>query len=152
MEGQDSHGGRLRRAVGCFQGLRLSGAFLLDTSVVIWTFEENERISSRAKRALLAPSQPFFVSVVSLWEIILKAQSGKLTLSFGLRTAIDDILSESSWSVLSLQTDALNALINLPFLHRDPFDRILIAQAQSDGLTIVTPDSQIRRYDVPTLW
>jgi len=130
----------------------LNHSFLLDTSVLIWILEGSSRISARATRALFHPSNTLIVSVVSVWEIILKHQARKLELSTPLGAAVDLIMHDSPWTILPLSTYALRRLTELPFLHKDPFDRMLVAQAQHDGLTIITPDVHIRKYSVPTLW
>jgi PIN domain nuclease of toxin-antitoxin system len=130
----------------------LSGPFLLDTNVVLWVLEGSSRISSRARNALFDPARSLVVSVVSVWEIILKYQAGKLELSSGLDATVGLILHESPWTVLPLGTEALRTLTGLPLLHKDPFDRVLVAQARDAGLTIITPDAHIQKYAVPTLW
>lgn len=130
----------------------MNDSFLLDTNVVIWILEGSLRVSKRATRALSDPSKTLIVSAVSVWEIILKHQARKLELNIPLGAALDLILHDSPWSMLPLATDALRMLAELPLLHKDPFDRILVAQAQHERLTIITPDAHIRSYDVPTLW
>lgn len=130
----------------------MNDSLLLDTSVVIWILEGSSRVSRRATGALFDPSKTLIVSVVSVWEIILKHQAHKLELSTRLGAAVDLIMHESPWSMLPLTAEALRILTELPLLHKDPFDRILVAQARHEGLTIVTPDAHIRKYDVPTLW
>jgi PIN domain nuclease of toxin-antitoxin system len=130
----------------------LSDSLLLDTSVVLWILEGSTRISKRASRALFDPINALNVSVVSVWEIILKHQAGKLSFSADLSKVLDTILHQSPWSTLALTADALRILSKLPLLHKDLFDRMLVAQALEGGFTLVTPDSHIREYDVSTLW
>ena len=130
----------------------MSGRLLADTSVIIWTLEASPRFSARAKRQLFDPATTLIVSVVSVWEIILKHQSGKLLLKTSLGSALDQIIHDSPWTLLPVMPEHLPVLAALPLLHKDPFDRILIAQAQYEGLTILTPDDKIRNYDVATLW
>ena len=130
----------------------MSDRLLVDTSVVIWTLEGSARISARAKRELLDASKTLIVSVVSLWEMALKHQAAKLQLGTSLNTALDHIIRDSTWTMLPMTSEHISMLSGLPPLHKDPFDRMLIAQAQYEGLTIVTPDQHIRKYNVPTLW
>ncbi len=92
------------------------------------------------------------VSIVSAWEIVLKHQAGKLLLKPSLGAALDQIIHGSPWTLLSVMPEHLPVLAELPLLHKDPFDRLLIAQAKYEGLTILTPDEKIRKYDVKTLW
>ena len=98
------------------------------------------------------PVSSLLVSVISIWEIVLKYQVHKLHLQSGLDQTLDQILNHSPWDILSMKTEHLRSLANVPVLHLDPFDRMLIAQARYENLTIVTADEQIREYDVPTLW
>lgn len=87
---------------------------------------------------LLETNVPFLVvSVASVWELILKHETGKL---------------QWPWTILPVKPEQLAELLKLPLIHRDPFDRLLIAQARSEGLTIVTPDEQIGKYEIHTLW
>jgi PIN domain nuclease of toxin-antitoxin system len=130
----------------------VSERLLADTSVVIWTLEASPRVSPRAKRALFDPATTLIVSVVSVWEIVLKHQAGKLLLQPGLSGALDQIIHDSPWTLLPVAPEHLPVLAALPLLHKDPFDRLLVAQAQYEGLTIITPDQHIRNYDVATLW
>jgi PIN domain nuclease of toxin-antitoxin system len=130
----------------------VSDRLLVDTNVVIWTLEASPRVSARAKRELLDPSKTLIVSVVSLWEIVFKHQAGKLELDASLDGALDQVVRDSPWTLLPISPEHVRILTTLPMLHKDPFDRMLIAQAQYEGLTIVTPDRHIRKYHVPTLW
>jgi PIN domain nuclease of toxin-antitoxin system len=126
--------------------------FLLDTSVVLWIVSSADKIPSRVRRALSSADAALHVSVASAWEIILKHRSGKLILRAGLDEVLDQILYRSPWTLLPILSQHLAVLAALPAIHKDPFDQILIAQAQFEALTLVTPDAQIRRYRVATLW
>jgi PIN domain nuclease of toxin-antitoxin system len=130
----------------------VSQRLLADTSVVIWTLEASPRLSARAKRELFDPATTLIVSVVSVWEIVLKHQARKLLLKTSLDGALDQIIHDSPWTLLPVMPEHLPVLAALPLLHRDPFDRLLVAQAQYEGLSIITPDERIRDYDVETLW
>jgi len=130
----------------------VSGQFLADTNVVIWTISRSDRLSARAKSTLADATKPIIVSVASVWEIVLKHQAGKLVFDMTLDLAIDHILYGSPWTIAPITSEHLPVLASLPMLHKDPFDRILIAQARYQNLTIITPDEKIRNYDVRTLW
>ncbi|HUJ50155.1 MAG TPA: type II toxin-antitoxin system VapC family toxin, partial [Bryobacteraceae bacterium] len=95
----------------------MNDSLLLDTSVVIWILEGSSRVSRRAVGALFDPSKTLIVSVVSVWEIILKHQAHKLELSTRLSAAVDLIMHESPWSMLPLTAEALRILTELPLLH-----------------------------------
>ena len=98
------------------------------------------------------PASTLFVSVVSAWELVLKNQAGKLRLPKSLSQIVDEILYHSGWTILPVAAEHLPVMADLPQLHPDPFDRLLIAQAQHEGLTMVTPDEHRRKYEVRTIW
>jgi PIN domain nuclease of toxin-antitoxin system len=129
-----------------------SASLLLDTNVVIWTLSASSRISARARRAMSRPAASLVVSVVSVWEIVLKHQAGKLTFKVSLDEVVDQIVYHSPWTILPMVPDCLPALGALPVLHSDPFDRLLIAQAQTAGMAILTADEKIGKYKVRTIW
>ena len=94
-----------------------------------------------------------FVSVVSVWEIVLKHQAGKLLFQTGLEEVVDLILYRSPWTILPMSPEHLPVLASLPMLHKDPFDRLLIAQARHGGMSMVTVDEDIRKYgSIRTIW
>lgn len=130
----------------------MSELLLLDTNVLIWTYSASDRISTRAKRAISRSTSDLFVSVVSVWEIVIKHQAGKLNLQCELEEVLDQILYGSHWAMLSMSAEHLAPVAALPMLHKDPFDRLLIAQARHEGMTIVTADETIPKYDVRTIW
>ena len=125
---------------------------LLDTNILIWTISASDKISLRARRAMSCPAASLTVSVANVWEIILKHQAGKLRLRSGLGEALDQILYRSPWAILPIAAEHVSALAALPALHKDPFDRLLVAQAQHEGMTIVTANEQIPKYEVRTIW
>ncbi len=119
---------------------------LLDTNVLIWRQEGRlDRIGSATEA--IRTADELLVSVVSFVEIGVKAATGRLRMPAGLREHV----LESGARILSLTPDHGLAIAELPLHHRDPFDRLLISQARSEGLTIVTADSHFARYDVPVV-
>ncbi len=130
----------------------MSEALLLDTHVIIWTFSASDRISVTANRAMSRSAVALWVSVVSVWEIELKHQAGKLRLHGTLEELVDQILYRSPWSILPVRAEHLPVLGGLPALHKDPFDRLLVAQARREGMAILTADEHIKKYDVRTIW
>jgi PIN domain nuclease of toxin-antitoxin system len=130
----------------------LSEPLLLDTHVLIWTLIDSPKLSDSAKRAMSRSVKASSVSVVSVWEIVLKYHTGKLNLRADLDEILDQILYRSSWSILPMNPEHRPGLIDLPPLHKDPFDRLLIAQARYEGMAILTADEEIRKYDVRTVW
>jgi PIN domain nuclease of toxin-antitoxin system len=125
---------------------------LIDTNVVIWLLSESGRISRRAKQALSGSGVTVLVSVVTAWEVVLKHRAGKLELLQGIEEVLSEILYRSPWTILPVVSEHVRVLAALPALHNDPFDRLLIAQALYENLTIVTADQAIAKYAVRTLW
>jgi PIN domain nuclease of toxin-antitoxin system len=124
---------------------------LLDTHVLIWWLEKSPRLGSRIHKILMNPTTRPMVSAASLWEIAIKAGSNRLESADQLDEWVPRL--ERDWGVrpLAITFEHAVAVARLPRHHRDPFDRILVAQAQCEGLTIVTVDPAITAYEVRTI-
>lgn len=124
------------------------GPFLLDTSTVLWALGAPERLSTTARKALKGP---LVLSVVSFWEIVIKAQKSLLQVGDPVHwwSRAIDLLGASA---LSVRASHISMLAGLPGIHRDPFDRLLVAQALQERLTLVTSDQTVRLYPLRTLW
>jgi PIN domain nuclease of toxin-antitoxin system len=109
-------------------------------------------LPDRARRAIEDPANELFLSIVTPIELQIKVSLGKLTFSKSVREAVQFELDQGTFRLLPIALEHIDALAGLPAHHRDPFDRLLIAQAMHDGLTIVTADRLIPLYAVPTLW
>jgi PIN domain nuclease of toxin-antitoxin system len=124
---------------------------LLDTHAFLFAIAEPEVLSAKSRRLLASAEVERWVSVVSLWEIAVKVQIGKLAMpleqSFYMRH-----LRSLNTQTLAVSLQHSLALMALPLHHRDPFDRLLIAQAKEDGLTLVTRDAAFKAYGVTTVW
>lgn len=120
---------------------------LLDTNALLWTLVRRERLSPGAIDAIENEANDVFVSVVSAWEIEIKAAKGKLTAPTDLRLA----LGLQGFKPLVVSMDHVFAVESLPRVHRDPFDRMLVAQAQMEGLTLITSDREMQRYPIAVL-
>lgn len=121
--------------------------FLLDTHILLWYLEGNSALHAALRTRIENPEHRILVSVVSLWEIVIKSSLGKLKVS----RSIDEIVTELHTQDMALQPITLPALATLqtlPFHHRDPFDRLLIAEAMSQGMTLMTDDPQCTQYPV----
>ena len=122
---------------------------LLDTNVLLWMVADDARLDERAKARIAL--EPRFVSVMSLAEIAIKASLGKLPLPPPFATdfggALRAALARVAADVLPVELEAVEHLRRLPFHHRDPFDRMIIAQAFAVGLTVVTGDRSFAAYD-----
>jgi PIN domain nuclease of toxin-antitoxin system len=126
--------------------------YLLDTHTLIWLFENNPQISDRAKSLILNESNQLFVSIASLWEMTIKSSLGKLDLSLPLSDLFTQKLIPSDIQILPIQLPHLAILQELPFHHRDPFDRIIIAQAISENLILLSTDAVFKHYQVTCDW
>ena len=124
---------------------------LLDTHVFLWYITADPRLSALFRSAIREPKNEVFLSIASLWEIIVKYNLGKLPLPQSPEIYIPNERRRHQIKSLSLHENAVKELANLPALHRDPFDRILICQALANHLTIVTVDAQIQNYNAPYL-
>lgn len=125
---------------------------LLDSSVFIWFDLDDDQLSQRVREAIDDKSNRLYVSLASVWEIQIKVQLGKLRLNSSLENAVSMQQQTNGIELLPIELNHILALNNLPTHHRDPFDRMLIAQAQAAGLTLVTRDPKIRMCNVTTLW
>lgn len=119
---------------------------------LLWLLTNDRRLSRTARRILNDPDSRLVVSVASLWEILLKHRAGRLELNMDVGDLLSELASQSSWRVLPVAVTHLPAFLDLPNVHKDPFDRLLIAQARSEGMVILTAHSAIRRYPVATAW
>ena len=123
---------------------------LLDTHTFIWAITDERRLSPRA-RSLIASSELWW-SVVSLWEAIQKAQVGKLSLQLPAGPFLTGELSSNHVRLLPVSLSHVLRIEELPLHHRDPFDRLLIAQSIEEGWPIITADPWFARYPVDVIW
>ncbi len=124
---------------------------LLDTHAFLFAIGAPEQLSQPVRDLLLEQTVPRFVSVVSFWEIATKIQIGKLDLPADA-TFYQQHVHRLCATVLPVESRHAFELFRLPLLHKDPFDRLLVAQARVDSLTLVTRDEFIPKYGVPVLW
>ncbi|MCI5150628.1 MAG: type II toxin-antitoxin system VapC family toxin [Candidatus Electrothrix sp. MAN1_4] len=124
---------------------------LLDTHIFLWLNSEPEKIPPAAYGACADPENQLYLSHVSPWEIQIKQQLGKLRLSATLPELIETQERMNDLNMLSIELPHIYALQQLPYHHNDPFDRLLIAQAQVESMVLVTVDHKISLYEVETL-
>jgi PIN domain nuclease of toxin-antitoxin system len=125
---------------------------LLDTCTFLWLAQDETQISDAARRAIDSAGPQVFLSVVSVWEIATKYESGKLDLAEPPARYVPRLRERYRLMPLPLtEADALGTA-RLPKVHRDPFDRLLISQAIENSMILVTADENIARYPVKTLW
>ena len=127
-------------------------SYLLDTTIFVWLLKEPEKLNRRALDLLEDEGQNVFLSSVTSWEVAIKSAIGKLTLPKKPDELISEVFTNFSFQPLSITHAHGLAVGELAFHHRDPFDRMLIAQARSEKLILMTADLMIQKYPVETLW
>ena len=128
----------------------MTDGFLLDTCALIWLANGDSSLS-KAAREKIADSAVLCVSPVSAWEIAVKAAKGKIGLPCPAREWFDAVAKRYDIEVLRISSDEMLAAAELPWIHRDPADRFIIATAQRRGLTVVTADTNFPKYGVETI-
>jgi PIN domain nuclease of toxin-antitoxin system len=124
---------------------------LLDTHAFLWFIDDNPRLSPGAK-TLLESDAELLLSMASLWEIAIKVSLGRLTLAQPFNSFLPEQLAKNSVAVLPISLAHLGAVAALPFHHRDPFDRLLIAQAAVERTPLVSADATFDAYAVQRIW
>ncbi len=124
---------------------------LLDTQSFLWFLAGDTRLSKNARQKIADLDNEVYVSIGSLWEIAIKSSLGKLNLSKPFESFIPEQLEENEIEILHIRLDDLSQLFRLPFHHRDPFDRLIIAQAIIRGMPVVTSDDIFSEYEVKLL-
>jgi PIN domain nuclease of toxin-antitoxin system len=121
----------------------VSQSYLVDTNILLWSWHEPRRVPKRLVEVLEGEGT-FYVSLISIWEINIKVSIGKLeTVS-----RVADAVRATRYQILPVTEDHVEAVRHLPLHHRDPYDRILIAQAMSENLVVLTSDRDFARYDI----
>jgi len=124
---------------------------LVDTHCLLWARAAPKRLSRRARTAFLSPRNDLFVSAASVWEIVIKHALGRLELSRPLEEVIPEMIAATQASALPVTQAHAIQVAGLPPHHADPFDRMLVAQAMVEGLTVLTADARFTAYDVEVL-
>lgn len=124
---------------------------LLDTHAFLWFVTGSERLSPRARRALAVEDSEPLLSAASVWEMAIKARLGRLTLPGTVEEYVAEKVA-SGLAVLPIEWPHAAAVERLPLYHRDPFDRLIIAQALAENLPVVSADPAFRRYGVKVVW
>ena len=121
---------------------------LLDTHTILW-FLNGEKLSADTKALIMDGEN--HVSIVSLWEVAIKMNIGKYRFDGGF-SAFSELVYQNGFEVLHIRDEYLQQLFELPLIHREPFDRLIVATASCEDLTIITADENIQKYDVPWVW
>jgi len=125
---------------------------LLDTHAFLWAVTGDRRLSSPARALIEDRENQVFLSAVSMWEIVLKAKAGKLHVEGSVAKVLEEQMRQARISPLAIQPAHVLRVAALPPIHKDPFDRLLVAQAQAENLALVSGDPEIRRYTVQVIW
>ncbi len=124
--------------------------YLLDTHALVWWLADDARLPATAREVIANPMSRVFVSSASIWEAGIKRALGKLDLATDVPLA--EIANDEGFDPLPIPHDHAAAAADLPPHHRDPVDRMLVAQAVHENLVLVSGDEQVVRYDVPVIW
>jgi PIN domain nuclease of toxin-antitoxin system len=125
---------------------------LLDTHAFLWWLLDTPQLSDPCRRILGDPTSTVLVSAVTGYELAYKAERGRLSLPESPQSYVPSRIRANGFDPLSIDMAHAVRAANLPLIHGDPFDRILIAQAQIEGIPLLTADPAITRYDVETIW
>lgn len=125
---------------------------LLDTHTFLWFIAGNPAISARALQLIQEPANQRFLSTASLWEMAIKASLGKLEIATSFEELVASQVEANAIQLLEIAPRHLEVLRRLPFLHRDPFDRLIIAQSLSDQMPVLGRDDVFEDYGVERIW
>ncbi len=125
---------------------------LLDTQAFLWSISAPERLSTRARRNIQSGRNEVFVSAVSAWEIAIKSALGRITLAEDPQRFIPEQMTQNAFEPLPVLIRHALKVLDLPNVHKDPFDRLLVAQALIEDLALVSVDERLSRYPVRVIW
>ncbi|NIM12109.1 MAG: PIN domain-containing protein [Candidatus Aminicenantes bacterium] len=126
--------------------------YLLDTHVFLWWIKDSPRLSQNIKDIIKNKKNTLFLSAASIWEMMVKSKLRKLDLPDNPKGFIKEHLNINAVDILNITMEHSFEIYNLPEIHKDPFDRMLVAQAKVDKLTILTSDPYIKQYPIKTYW
>jgi PIN domain nuclease of toxin-antitoxin system len=125
---------------------------LLDTHTFLWFVDGNTNISSNALTLIENSSNDLYLSIASIWEIAIKVSIGKLRIAQPLEVFIPNQLSQNSISALSISVEHATHVASMEHHHRDPFDRMLVAQATVEQMPVISKDAALDAYGITRLW
>jgi len=126
--------------------------YLLDTHALLWIAMESENLSDKVKQVFLDNTNDFYLSAASIWEMAIKISLQKLILSEGLMKFVDKHVIGNNIQILQVNIEHIYPLENLPFHHRDPFDRLLISQCMYEKMHLLSNDKIFDKYPVKRMW
>ncbi|MDF0552416.1 type II toxin-antitoxin system VapC family toxin [Kamptonema sp. UHCC 0994] len=125
---------------------------LLDTHTLIWFFAGDSQLSSIARILIEDEDNNKLLSVASVWEMAIKKSQGNLNFTLPFQEYIEEKLSWEDFNLLNINLDHLNAIVTMPFHHKDPFDRLIVAQAMVEGIPVLSKDSAFDAYSINRIW
>jgi PIN domain nuclease of toxin-antitoxin system len=125
---------------------------LIDTHALIWLAEDSPDLSAVARQVAIENDHSLFCSVASVWEIAIKLSLGKLRMSIPLDGSFERLLEKSGFRIISVEYSHAARVGMLPWHHRDPFDRLLVAQAMVEGMSLLSHDDQLDAYGIHRIW
>ena len=125
---------------------------LLDTHALLWLADDPQRIPARIVALCEDETNGLNVSITSFWELSIKMSLGKITLGTDALSQLNHWCHDNAIRILPIELSHLHQLQSLPFHHRDPFDRLLIAQAQSENMSIISVNEHFHAYDIEVMW
>lgn len=126
-------------------------SYLLDSHVFLWWLEDSPRLSLRMRGAIAAPRETIYVSAATIWELSLKVSIGRLSIKGAMANRLNEQIEACGFAELPVSAAHAAAAARLPQHHADPFDRMLVAQANSEGATLISADKAMARYQVSLL-
>ncbi|MDR2615216.1 MAG: type II toxin-antitoxin system VapC family toxin [Oscillospiraceae bacterium] len=127
--------------------------YLLDTHTAIWALNgQDDKLSVKARSAIADRTSNLAVSIASAWEIAIKVSKGGQISDIGSVSVFLDKLREYGVEILGITVNEVRIVEALPFVHKDPFDRVIIATAKANGLTLLSVDENVQKYDVDWVW
>ncbi|MFP4302895.1 MAG: type II toxin-antitoxin system VapC family toxin [Alkalispirochaetaceae bacterium] len=125
---------------------------LLDTHALLWMVSSSERLSETARSTIADEANELYCSIAGYWEIGIKQSLGKLELAAGWEETLPREMTRNRIARLPVEPKHVHELVGLPWIHRDPFDRLMIAQALVEGLSVISRDRDLGAYGVPVVW
>jgi PIN domain nuclease of toxin-antitoxin system len=126
--------------------------YLLDTHAFLWFVSDDNRLSQEARKTIKDNNNEIYFSAVSAWEMSIKVRLGRLTIEGDLEPFIVNQLAENSFNTLSITIFHSIYTARLPEIHKDPFDRMIIAQSFAENMSLISKDKNIKKYKVPVVW
>ena len=125
---------------------------LLDTQIILWSISGDKRLSKKSRSVFLDPANNLYFSMAGYWEIAIKISIGKLELVEHWPKIIDREMRGNFIKLLPITKEHCNYLTELPFHHRDPFDRMLVAQTKIEQMALLSADSRLKKYEIEVIW